>query len=167
MPIYMNFGGSTPPEIRGNVTESNHVGWIELESAQFGVARNKTAPTGRREDDRPATSEIVVTKVHDVSSTGLFRESLQGKGKKVVIDFVKTDKGKPEVYLTITLTDVLVSSYNVGGHGGSGPKNLPMESLTLNYAKVEYGPAKGVQPHTDPTPHQDMQAWDLGGAAGQ
>jgi len=40
---------------------------------------------------------------------------------------------KQEKYLEITLTDVLISSYQTGGSGDE----MPIESMSLNFAKVE------------------------------
>jgi type VI secretion system secreted protein Hcp len=140
MPIYMNWGDSKPPEIRGDVTESGHLGWIELRSAQLGAHRSISNATSGRESAAPSVTEITITKVQDTASATLFQESLFGQGKNVAIDFVKTDTGKPRVYLSLKLSDTLISSYNVSGRDGQ-------ESLTLNFTKIEYGSAPGVQPH--------------------
>lgn len=43
--------------------------------------------------------------------------------------------GKQQPYLKITLSDVLVSSYQTGGSGGS--EELPIEQISLNFAKIE------------------------------
>jgi len=145
MPIYMNWGDTTPPAIRGDVDEAGHIGWIELESVQYGTTRNKvTSTTGNPSPPKPSVSEIVVTKVQDIASPGLFRESLQGTGKKVRIDFVKDVAGKPQVYLSLVLENVMVSSFKI-----SGQKDKPLESLSLDSDSVQYGPAKAVQPHVD------------------
>ena len=77
-------------------------------------------------------SEITVTKVTDIASTKLLNEAYQGEGVKVTIDFCKTDKGQLEVYLTYTLEDTLISGYSISSGG-----DRPMESLSLNFTKVE------------------------------
>jgi type VI secretion system secreted protein Hcp len=143
-------------DIKGDVKAAGHEGWIELQSAQVGVSRNITSPSGRgtsREASVPAVQELVVTKLTDSASSNLFRASLWGEGKKVVIDFVKT--GETEPYLTITLENTLVANYSVSGHGGVG-HSKPMESLTLNFTSVQWGTAKSVQPHEGRAP-----TWDL------
>ena len=160
MPIYMNWGGTIPPAIKGDVTDGDHLGWIELSSAQFSsrapIARNEGTPKA----SEPRISEITVTKVHDAASGTLFRESLQGNGTIVIIDFVKTTTGKPQVYLSITLSDAMISSYSMSGKpNAQGPA---MESLTLSATKIQYGPAAGVQPHDDPIPNQNPGSWHLG-----
>jgi type VI secretion system secreted protein Hcp len=48
------------------------------------------------------------------------------------LDFVRTDKDKLAVFLSIELDDVMVSGYNVSS-GGDGQ---PQESLSLNFTKI-------------------------------
>ena len=131
MPIYMKYGS-----IKGDVTADGHKDWIELHSAQFGVGRGIGSPTGaaaNRESSAPSVSEFVVTKNTDKSSHALFRESLEGEGDTVQIDFCKTDKGKLEVYLTVTMENTLVSGFSMSSGG-----DKPSESISLNFTKVEY-----------------------------
>jgi type VI secretion system secreted protein Hcp len=44
--------------------------------------------------------------------------------------------GQPVEYYKITLTDILVSSVATGG--SSGGTELPTESISLNFAKIEW-----------------------------
>jgi type VI secretion system secreted protein Hcp len=161
MPIYMKYDG-----IDGSVTADGHSKWIELESCQLGVHRNITSATGRgtnREAGAPAVSEIVVTKAQDCASVNLFKASLWGEGKKVKIDFCKTDKDKLEVFLQVELENTLVSSYSASGHGGDSNAR-PMESLSLNFTKITY-----VATHMDAenkTSKPDRAMWDLAQAKG-
>ena len=50
-------------------------------------------------------------------------------------DRVRQKDGKP--YMKIKLTNALISSFSVSGHGG-GADSKPMESWTLNADKIEY-----------------------------
>jgi len=161
MPIYMKYEG-----IDGSVTAAGHEKWIELESAQFGVHRNITSPTGRganREASAPSVQEIVVTKVQDCASTNLFRASLWGEGKKVKIDFCKTDKDKVEPYLQLELENTLVSSFSSSGHGGDGHAR-PMESLALNFTKITFNTI--AMDTKNATAKPDRAMWDLAQAKG-
>lgn len=131
MPIYMSYDG-----VAGDVTAGGHEKWIELNSFQWGVGRGISSPTGAsadRESSAPSVSEVVVTKSTDAASVKLFDEALQGEGKKVVVDFCKTDKGNLEVYMTITMENTLISGYSTSSGG-----DRPMESLSLNFTKVEF-----------------------------
>jgi len=157
--IYMNWGGTMPPDIRGDVTAADHIGWIELFSAQFGVGK---PPTGRDagDDKSPTVSEIIVTKAQDMASAALSKECIYGEGKKVVIDYVKAINGKPKVYLTITLSGVTISNCSVSPDQPGG-LSWPKESFSLSFKKVEYGPATGVQPHTTALPNQNPAFWNI------
>jgi type VI secretion system secreted protein Hcp len=161
MPIYMKYDG-----IDGSVTAAGHEKWIELDSCQMGVHRNITSPSGRganREAAAPSVSEIVVTKHQDCASTNLFRASLWGEGKKVKIDFCKTDKDKVEPYLQLELENTLVSSFSSSGHGGDG-HDRPMESLSLNYTKITFNTI--AMDSKNATAKPDRAQWDLAQSKG-
>jgi type VI secretion system secreted protein Hcp len=131
MPIYMEFEG-----VKGDVTAAGHEAWIELNSFQWGTGRGITSPLGGskdREASAPSISEIVVTKASDNASANLIRESLWGEGKKVKIDFCKTDKEKFEPYYQYELENTLISGYSVSSGG-----DRPTESLSLNFTKVTF-----------------------------
>ena len=136
MPIFMKYG-----KINGEAKAAGHEGWIELESAQLGTSRNATA-TGSvsRESRAPTLNEIVVTKKHDSSSTHLAREALHGEGVEVIIDFMPNKARKPgeppRAYLSMKLSDCMISSYSISGHGGTG--GGPMESISLNCTSITH-----------------------------
>src|SRR5262245_63342138 len=127
----------------------------------MGVRRNITSATGRganREASAPSVNEITITKYQDIASTGLFRASLWGEGKKVKIDFCKTDKDKFEPYLQLELENTMVNSFSSSGHGGDGHAR-PMESLSLNFTKITYNTV-----HMDgqnKTSKPDRAMWNL------
>jgi type VI secretion system secreted protein Hcp len=152
--------------IDGAVTAQGHEKWIELESAQLGIHRNITSATGRgsnREAAVPAVSEIVVTKYQDCASANLFRASLWGEGKKVKIDFCKTDKDKFEAFLQLELENTMVSSYSSSGHGGDSNAR-PMESLSLNFTKITFNTISMDKDNKTGKP--DRASWDLAAGKG-
>jgi len=131
MAIYMQFDG-----INGDVTETKHTNWVELNSCQFGVGRGISSTVGssaERESTAPSISEIEVTKENDVASGKLMQEALSGHGKNVKIDFTRTYKDSQEIYLTLALTNVIISGYS---HSSSGER--PIESLSLNFTKFQF-----------------------------
>jgi len=152
MPIYMNYN-----DIQGDATAEGHEKWIELNSCQWGVGRGISSPTGGsadRESSAPSVSEIVVTKATDAASTKILNEAYQGEGVKSQIDFCKTDKGKLEVYLTITTDDTMVSGYSISSGG-----DRPSESLTLNFTKIEF--KNIVMDDKNATGNPDTVTYDL------
>ena len=140
MPIYM--GIFEKPHVldrkfRGEVKAKGYEGWIQLQSAQLGTNRNITTSTGRgtnREASAPAIQEVVITKLQDSVSTALYRETLGGEGKLIVIAFVKEDGTS---YTTIVMQNTMISSYSVSGHGGV-TDSRPTESLSINFTKMTF-----------------------------
>ncbi|KAJ3062886.1 hypothetical protein HK102_008619 [Quaeritorhiza haematococci] len=161
MPIFMKIEG-----VKGSAV-GKYKDWIELHSAQLGSGRSVNSPTGRganREASVPSLSEIVVTKSNDIASTQLFRLSLSGEGKKIVIHFVKEDGKGAVPYLALELENALISSYSVSGHGGAAG-DRPMESLSLNFTKITYSTTP-VAASADAKDVKDRAMWNLAVGAG-
>lgn len=105
---------------------------IPLESAQMGVDRRLTNPTGTgAEKEKPVDEggEMVITLKSGKWSTDLFRESLRGHGYKTVEIVFPAKDGKG---FRIILTDVLISNYWVSGRGDG-----PVDSIALSFKKRE------------------------------
>jgi type VI secretion system secreted protein Hcp len=135
MPIYMNYNSGAIP---GDVTADGWVGWIELNSFQFGVGRGIASPTGGsadRESSAPSVAEITITKDQDSSTGPLVTEALQGEGVTVIIDFVKTSQGQLVKYMEYTLTNTMISGWSTSSGG-----DRPSESLSLNFTKIQVDP---------------------------
>ena len=154
MPIYM--GIFEKPHVldrkfRGGVKAKGYEGWIQLQSAQLGTNRNITTSTGRgtnREASAPAIQEVVITKLQDSVSTALYRETLGGEGKLIVIAFVKEDG---TTYMKIVLQNTLISNYSVSGHGGVSDSR-PRESFSLNFTNITYE----MSPRSPDTTHSQV-----------
>ncbi len=135
MPIYMNYNSLA---VKGDATATGWVGWIELNSFQFGVGRGISSPTGGsadRESSAPSLSEITVTKDQDTSTGPLLTEALQGEGVTVIIDFVKTSSGQLTKYMEYTLTNTMISGWSTSSGG-----DRPSESISLNFTKIQVDP---------------------------
>lgn len=121
--------------IKGSATEEHHTDWISINSFQWGVGRGISSPTGAssdRETSLPSVSEIVITKEYDASTSDLLKWALGGaEGKNVEIHLITTGH-EDEPIIKYILTDTLVSGFSQSS-GGDGM----MESLTLNFVKIE------------------------------
>lgn len=85
---------------------------------------------------RTHLSDIQVMKYNDKASPTLFQACSTGKHfPKVTLTVRKANARRP--YLTITLTNALVSSYQASD-SSSGGGDKPTESLSLNFTKIEY-----------------------------
>jgi type VI secretion system secreted protein Hcp len=132
MAIYMDYQG-----IKGSSTATGYSNLIVLNSFEFGVSRNITTTHGTaaaREASAPQLSQINVTKTMDKASPKLFAESVGGGLQNTVqIHFTTTTGNKVTEFLVYKLTNVGLSSYSVG----VGADGMPVESLALNFAKIE------------------------------
>jgi type VI secretion system secreted protein Hcp len=131
MAIYLQYDG-----IKGNVTADGYKDHIAIFSAKLNISRGISMVAGNmanRESTRPKISEVLLVKLTDNSTTGLFKESVTGNaGKKVEIKFVSTGANKVEEYMSYILENCLVSEYafNTGADG------QPVERIKLSYSKI-------------------------------
>lgn len=131
MAIYMKFGAT-----KGDVSTTEYKDWIMVHSFQFGVGRGIHSAAGsgaNRQGSEASVSEVTISKSLDPSSLGLFSNALVGKlDTKVEFAFTIANE-KNDKYLAITLTDTGVSGYSISSGG-----DRPSESVSLNFAKIEY-----------------------------
>ena len=122
------------PKVEGESQDSKHKGEIELESWSFGVSNPSSALGGSRaEAGKSVPIDFTATKRTDKSTPRLAQAVAMGDHFKSAIITVRKAGGTQQEYLTITLSDVFISSYQAGASGGGA---LPMESISLNYAKL-------------------------------
>jgi type VI secretion system secreted protein Hcp len=158
MAIYLKYEG-----IDGEATEHGHKKWIEISSFQFGIGRSihtRTGASQSREHSEPTVSEVTISKHLDHASPKLFVESCTGsKGKKVEIDIVTTGQ-ESEIPVHYTLEHTLISNYHVSTGG-----DKPMESLSLNFTKLEMKYTPYTEDHKAGSPvavHYDIKTTKSG-----
>ena len=131
MAIYIEYAG-----IQGNVTATGFANHIKVMSVHFGVGRGISMEAGNmanREATRPSLSEITFSKLADISSTSLFKESVTGAaGKLVKIKFVQTGAEQVVQFMDYELEDCLVSGYSISADS----EGDPVETITLSFAKL-------------------------------
>jgi type VI secretion system secreted protein Hcp len=124
--------------INGDSMVDSHDKWITISSLELNVGRAISVSGGGadRETSNPSFSELKLTKSTDIASADLFMQAICGKSLgKAEIHFLQTggaDK-KQQVYLTIELTDAIVSSYSASSGG-----DRPSESFSLNFTQISY-----------------------------
>jgi type VI secretion system secreted protein Hcp len=121
--------------VKGESTDSKHKGDIEISSFSFGAGNGGAqAHGGGGGAGKVSFSSFTITKHLDKSSPLLQKAVIGGQHYKEADVFFARKAGKGQQdYLKIKLTDVLVSSYQTGGHGGS----LPTETIALDGIKGE------------------------------
>jgi type VI secretion system secreted protein Hcp len=154
---FLEFQGGN--SFKGESQDDKYKDQIEIMSYSLGVSNSGSGAVGAGSGVSKATfSDISIQKYVDKSSPNFFISCANGSHIDKAIIHVRKAGEKPQEYLTITMEEVFVSSYSEGGSDGSG---LPMDSVSLNFAKIEfkYSPQKkdGSLDAANP------KGWDLKG----
>ena len=124
-------------EIKGQANVDGHIGWINVDSMQWGVGRgiaSQQAGSAKREVSSPSVSELTFSRSSDMASPELFYQACGGVSLgKCTIHLLQVIENKPQVYLIIELEDALVSSYSISSGG-----DLPADSFSINFTKISY-----------------------------
>jgi len=122
--------------ILGESRFDGHVGEIDVLSFSFGASQTGIREAGGRASARRSSlSPIVIVKNVDKASPKFFLACATGTHIKDAVITVRKAGDKPLEYLTITLSDVLISSYSVGAADSGG---VATESISFSYSKIEY-----------------------------
>jgi type VI secretion system secreted protein Hcp len=120
----------------GESQDKTHPNEIQLESWSFGESQGGTFSTG----GGGGAGKVVMQDFHFVmkvnkASPKLFMCCATGDHlPSAILTCRKAGKEQQEFY-KVTFTDLLVSSFQVGGSGGSDV--IPMEQISLNFSKIE------------------------------
>ena len=146
--------------IKGETQDSKMKGKgaIDIESWSWGESNSGSHSTG----GGGGAGKVSMQDFHFVmkinkASPELFMSCAEGRHiKKAVLTCRKAGKDQQE-FLVVTMTDVLVSSYQTGGSGHSDI--VPTDQISLNFSKIDmsYKPQK-----TDGTLDAAVKGgWDL------
>ena len=120
--------------IKGESSDKRHSGDFEISSFSFGGGNTQAHGSGGGAG-KTSFSSFTITKTLDKASPLLQKAAITGQHyKEAVIYFGrKSSKGQPD-YLEVKLDNVLISSYQTGGHSGGGGVT---EKLVLDGIKGE------------------------------
>jgi len=140
-------GGNRQASVRRAVAVTG-TGPLSSEILDWGFTSQGTgAGTGGSGARKVELGDLHVVKTTDKSSPQLMLACATGRHFPKAVLYIRKSGGSES--LTITLTDVLISSYQSGGHGAGD--QAPLESLTLNFTKIEFQYTKqGKTPATSP-----------------
>jgi type VI secretion system secreted protein Hcp len=128
--------------IKGESKDDKHKDDIEVDTWSWGESQTGSHGFGGGGGaGKVAMQDLHVTKKFDKSSSALLLACASGEHIKKVELFCRKAGKEQQEYLKITLSDVLVSSYQTGGNQGS---LVPVDQLSFNFAKIEieYKPQK-------------------------
>ena len=131
--------------ISGDSTDSKHKGEIEVESFSWGVSQAASVGGGGAGTGKAVFQDFHFTALTSVASPNLFLKCCTGEHLKqaVLIGRAASQRGQADEFMKITLTDVLVGSFN--DTGGQGPQPHLDDSVALRYRSATSGatqPAK-------------------------
>ena len=132
--------------IAGDSTDDKHKGEIDVTSFAFSLGRGRdgTGSGGRTpsglsaKGTKSGLQTLRIDKVYDASSPKLFRAAATGQHiKSAVLSFRRSNDSGDLEFLTYTLSDVQVTSYDQGGKDGDARDLGSLEEeVGLTAAKV-------------------------------
>jgi len=141
--------------IAGESTDAKYPRSIEVESFSFGAANAGTTTGGTGGGaGKVSFSDISFMKRLDKASPLLYLHCAQGKHIPTATLYVRKAGDKPVEYYVVKLTDVLISSVQTSGGG-----DVVMESLSLNFSKIEFSYAAQKPDGSLETPVKS--GWDI------
>lgn len=124
--------------VKGESTDANHKDEIELLSYSHGVSQPTSAvasTAGGGTGGRCNHTDLSVSKMMDSATPILNQLCCTGKHiDSITMTLRRADGDKSIPYMVYKLTDIVISSVSVGGSSDS----VPIETLTFNYAKIEW-----------------------------
>jgi type VI secretion system secreted protein Hcp len=124
--------------IPGESKDSKHKDEIEVFSFSWGESNPAILSAG---GTGASSGKVSMQDFHFVAATqksspALFLACATGEHIKEATLTLRKSGGEQVEYLKYKLTDLLVSSFGIGGAQDAGP-SVPTESFSLNFAKIE------------------------------
>ncbi len=123
-------------DIKGEAQDKTHKDEIDVTSWNWGAHQEGTfAKGGGGGAGKVSFTDLTFTHFIDKSTPTLFIHLASGKHIEDALLTCRRAGGDSQVeYLKIKLSNLLVSNVNSGGSSG---EEIPIETVTLNFAKVE------------------------------
>lgn len=122
--------------VAGESADDKHKGEILVESFSWGATQGGTSGRGGGAGaGKVVPQDFNFVKKLDKASPVLFMGCSNGTHYKTAVLTARKAGGTQQDYLKISMEDVLISSYQVGGsaHGDV----VPMDQVSLNFSKLE------------------------------
>jgi type VI secretion system secreted protein Hcp len=120
--------------VEGESADDAHKGQIEIQSFSWGVSNlGSTAMAGGAGAGKASFSNLNIMKLVDKASPVLFQSAAAGEHFSSAV-MTLADSDSRQEFMKVTLSDVIISSYQTKGSTGS----MPMESFKLNFSKIEF-----------------------------
>lgn len=124
-------------DIRGESKDAEHAGEIDVLAWSWGLSNSgATHSVVGGGAGKANLQDLSYTCYIDASATALMAAAAAGTHLRTAVLTMRKaggDAAAPTEYITITLTDVLVSSYSTGGSGG---EDRLTANVTLNFGDI-------------------------------
>ncbi|MBI3466979.1 MAG: type VI secretion system tube protein Hcp [Planctomycetes bacterium] len=144
--------------IPGESTDDKHKEWIEVLSFSHGASQasfGSRSTGGAAGSQRADLTDFSFVKALDKTSPKLFLSCVKGDHIKEVTFHLNRATGDKQKYMEYKMTDVLISGYRPGGSSQSS--DLPLEEVSLNFAKIEH--IYTETDHKTGKPKGDVKTW--------
>lgn len=122
--------------IEGESQDSKHKSEIDIESWSWGESQQGThSGQGGGGAGKVAMQDFHFVMKINKASPKLMLACATGQHIKKAVLTCRKAGGKQENFLVVTMSDLLVSSYQTGGSGHSDI--VPTDQISLNFSKVE------------------------------
>jgi type VI secretion system secreted protein Hcp len=122
--------------IKGEAKDTSHKDDIDILAWSWGASNSGTAHTGGGAGaGKVNVQDLSVTKWVDLASSSILQAVSKGTHIPDATLVVRKAGDKPLEYITITMSEVLITSVSTGGSGG---EDRLTENVTLNFAKFKY-----------------------------
>jgi type VI secretion system secreted protein Hcp len=122
------------PEIKGESKQSGYEDQIEILSFSWGVSQSGGYSYGTGGTSAKSNlQDLTVSFRMCPASPTLMQDCASGVHLDSAVLTCLEAGTTPQKYLEITLTDVVISSYQTGGSGD----DKPIESMSLNFAQIK------------------------------
>jgi len=149
--------------IPGESTDSKHKGEIDLESWSWSEVNSGTHATGTGVSaGKVSMKDFQFTMRVNKASPKLFLACSTGDHKKEAHLVCRKAGKQQQEYLKIKFTDLLISSYEIGGSTGD---IVPVDKISFSFSKIEitYAPQKADGTLDSPVVHFHDQKGNVGG----
>lgn len=132
--VYLSLEG-----IKGESTDSAHVGWMECVSVEWGVMQPRSATSstaGGHAAERAELEDVTFIKHADLASPILMQHCCMGKTlPSAKLEFMRADgQGQRVKYFEMELRNVLISHVQ----SSIQPGDILAESVGLKFAQVKW-----------------------------
>lgn len=118
--------------IEGEVMDESHMGEIMIDSWSWGEAQGGIQKG--RSSGKVSLQDFHFTMKTSKASPKLMLASAKGEHIPEAVLTARKSGTSQQTYMTIKLTDVVITSYQIGAGGG----DVPTDQISLNFTKIEF-----------------------------